>query len=423
MSRIIHSDADRFEAEVSRAAKPVIVDFYSEDCPPCAALAPIYERLADKYADQITFVKILRQQNRALAESLGVRSSPTVLFFRNGHEVGKRLTGFISKGELRRAIEDTFGECIAEGKTGCQNYDVIILGAGPAGLAAAIYAGRARLQTVVIDESVPGGQAATTYHVANYPGTDGVVRGPELMERMRRQAESFGGQIHDLKEVFSVKLGDKYVLTDDMEYRGKSVIVATGARPRKLPVEGEAQFRGRGVHYCATCDGPMYEGKRVMVAGGGNAAVEEAVFLTRFVDSVKIVHQFDHFQASRVAQEELFANRKISVVWDSEVRALLGEAYLTGVRVETHGRPSEIPCDAVFVYIGTEPRTDLFQNQLELTANGYIRTDSEMRTDIPGVLAAGDVRDKAVRQIVTATGDGATAAVTAEKYLAGGTWR
>jgi len=332
-------------------------------------------------------------------------------------------TGYIKKPEFRMALDALLGiesEQIAKAR---YDADVVILGGGPAGLTAGIYTARSKLRTILIDEGLPGGQAATTFEIANFPGTPGPVNGKELMTNMIRQARSFGVAIHDLKEIFSVDLTSdtKHIVTEDAEYFAPAVIIATGAESRRLPAEREADFRGMGVHYCATCDGAMYQdADHVLVVGGGNSAVEEAVFLTRFAKHVTIVHQFDHFQASKIAQEEALANPKISVVWDSEPRALVGEKHLTGVTVEnvkTH-ELTTLPANGVFVYIGMQPRTSLFADQLPLSQWDSIDTDADMRTALPGVFAAGDVRTKTVRQVATAVGDGAAAAVNVERYLA-----
>ncbi|ABB14266.1 thioredoxin-disulfide reductase [Carboxydothermus hydrogenoformans] len=420
--KVIYLSQEQFDEVVLKSDVPVIVDFYSEDCPPCEALAPAYEKLAQQYGDKFKFVKIYRQQNRPLAEKLGVKGSPTVLFYVNGQEVGQRLTGYISKRQLREAMEKAFGQKLLPEVPETVKYDVIVLGGGPAGLSAALYTARAKLRTIVVDESVPGGQAATTYHIANYPGTPGTIRGKELTQNMLNQALAFGAEVDDLKEVLKVELtGEvKRVITEDKIYEAPAIILATGAEPRKLPAEGEDLFRGRGVHYCATCDGAMYQGMKVVVVGGGNSAVEEAVFLTRFATEVTIIHQFDHFQASKVAQEEAFANPKIKVIWDSEVRKVVGDKHVTGVVIENLKTKelSTVPTDGVFVYIGTQPKTNLFAGQVEMNEWGYIITDEEMRTNIPGVFAAGDLRQKSVRQAVTAAADGVIAAVNVERYLA-----
>lgn len=419
---IVYINSGHFEKEVLQSERPVIIDFYSDDCPPCEVLAPIYEKMAEKYGEYIKFVKIHRQNNRELATRLGVVGSPTVLFFRNGQEIGRRLSGFLSKPEVRRAIEEVLGDVIPPTEPEEVNCDVLVMGAGPAGLSAAIYAGRAKLNVVVLDVSVPGGQAATTYHIANYPGTRGAIRGPELMANMRDQALEFGARIDDLKEIFAVDLsGDiKTVQTEDAIYRARSVIIATGAWPRPLAAEGAEEFKGRGVHYCATCDGAMYEGRKVVVIGGGNSAVEEAIYLTRFASHVTVIHQFDHFQASRTAQEELMANDKIDVIWDSEVRKVVGEGHsLKHVVIENlkTGSLTEVPTDGAFVYIGMEPNTGWFRGQVKIDENGYIEAGEDTLTNLPGVFAAGDVRTKPLRQVITAAADGAVAGVMAERYL------
>lgn len=423
MNQILHINADEFQKEVLDSDRPVVVDFYSEECPPCEVLAPIFQKMAEKYGDYFKFVKIMRQANRDLAKQLGVSSSPTVIFFKNGNELGKRLTGFLNKPQVRKTIDEVFGDVLPPVKIVRADYDVIILGAGAAGLTASIYTARAKLNTVVIDENVPGGQAASTYHVANYPGTPGVVRGKEIIENMRKQANYFGVKIEDLKEIFEANLKGnvKFVRTEDTEYYGKALIIATGARPRPLPAEGADEFKGRGVHYCATCDGAMYQDRRVVVVGGGNSAVEEAVFLTKFASEVTIVHQFDHFQASQTAREEALKNSKINIIWDSEVRKVNGEGHsLTSIVIENlkTNKVSEIPTDGLFAYIGTQPASQMFEGQVNLDQWGYVISGEDTKTNVEGVFAAGDIRTKPVRQVVTAAADGAVAGIMAERYLA-----
>lgn len=281
--RILYIGSAEFETEVLKSKIPVIVDFYSEGCPPCEVLAPIYEKMAQKYQDYIKFVKIFRQENRELAKSINVSSSPTVLFYKDGREAGPRLNGFINKPQLRMAIERILGEVIPKEKIKRVGCDILILGAGAAGLSAAIYAARAKMDTIAIDESVPGGQTASTYNVSNYPGTPGVIRGKEIIQNMREQALSFGARIDDLMEISVVKLKDKikYVFTEDTEYFAKAVIIASGAKPIALPAENADEFKGKGVHYCATCDGSMYQDREVVVVGGGNSALQEAVFFNQ----------------------------------------------------------------------------------------------------------------------------------------------
>lgn len=421
MENVIDLNADKYEAEVTNSTQPVVAVFYSEECPPCEAVAPIFDRLAEKYQGQAKFVRIFRPDNRQLAEKLGIKSSPVILFYKQGQEVCRRLTGYITKPELRKAIEDTIGGKCKNPQRLRYDCDAVVIGAGPAGLTAAIYLARAKMKTIVIDEGLPGGQAAMTHHIANYPGTNGVIRGKDLTGNMLEQAMSFGADIHDLKEIIEIDLSTdpKTIKTEDADYYAKSVILATGAEPRKLPAEGEREFRGRGVHYCATCDGALYQDRKLVVVGGGNSALQEAVYLTRFASHVTVIHQFDKFQASQVAQDELFRNPNIDVVWNSEVVKLVGDTSVTGVLIkDRHSSETRtIPADGVFVFIGTQARSGPFQDQLQLNDNGYILTDQELKTSLPGVFAAGDVRDKLVRQVATAVGDGAIAGLMAEKLL------
>ncbi|MFZ3171331.1 MAG: FAD-dependent oxidoreductase [Carboxydocellales bacterium] len=423
MSELIHYiNAAAFQQEVLKHSKPVIVDFYSEDCAPCEVLAPIYEKMAEKYAGHIKFVKILRQDNRDLAVNLGVTSSPTVLFYKHGQEVGKRLNGFLNKPQVRKAIEEVLGDVLPAEEMQRVDCDILILGAGAAGLSSAIYTARAKMNTVVIDESVPGGQAASTYHIANYPGTVGVVRGKEIINNMIKQAHSFGAKIEHLKEIFEIGLTDKikYVRTEDTEYYAKAVIIASGAKPRALPAEGAEEFTGRGVHYCATCDGSMYQDRKIVAVGGGNSAVEEAVFLTKFASHVTIIHQFDNFQASKTAQEEALNNPKIDVIWDSEVRKVNGQGHaLTSVSIENlkTKQITEVPTEGAFVYIGTEPMSKMYQGQIEMDNWGYIVASEDTKTNVEGVFVAGDIRTKPIRQVVTAASDGAVAGIMAERYI------
>lgn len=420
---ILNIGSNEFQEAVLDSKLPVIVDFFSDDCPPCDVLAPIYDKMAEKYAGHIKFVKIFRQENRTLATSLNVSGSPTVLFFKDGAEVGHRLTGYMNKPQVRMAIEEILGDVLPKEPMKRVDCEVLILGAGPAGLSAAIYAARAKRQTVVIDISVSGGQAASTYHIENYPGTKGVIQGKELIDNMREQAETFGAKIHDLKEIFDVELTGKtkFVRTEDTEYYAGVVIVASGAVPRALPALYADEFKGRGVHYCATCDGSMYEDRRIVVIGGGDAAVEEAIYLTKFASHVTLIHR-SNFRAAKSALDKLFGNDKIDVITESRVTQVNGEGHaLTGVVTENvkTGETAVYPTEGAFVYIGIEPATLPYRNQLELDESGYILAGEDTKTNIEGVFAAGDIRKKAIRQVITAASDGAIAGIMAERYLSG----
>ena len=298
-------------------------------------------------------------------------------------------------------------------------YDLIIIGGGPAGLTAGLYASRAKLKTLLIEKNLAGGQIATTDLVENYPGFSG-GSGQELTKIMEEQARKFGTEFL-AAGVTAVQLPEreKVISTTQGQFRARAVILATGAAPRRLDVPGEAEFIGRGVSFCATCDGAFYEDLPVMVVGGGDAAVEEAVYLTRFAEKVYLVHRRDALRATAVVQEKAFANKKIEFVWDSVVKEIQGDELLERVLVRNvkSGLEKEIAVNGVFVYIGFLPNTAFLEGQVKLSDSGYIITDDCMATSVPGVFAAGDCRQKLLRQVVTAAGDGATAAFAEEKYL------
>jgi thioredoxin reductase (NADPH) len=303
---------------------------------------------------------------------------------------------------------------------------VLILGSGPAGYTAAIYAARAMLKPVVIQGSQPGGQMTITTDVENYPGFADVIQGPWLMEQMRLQAEHVGAEtILDLIVKVDLKARPIRLEGDSGDsYTCDALIIATGAQARWLGLPSEQRLKGFGVSACATCDGFFYRGKRVAVIGGGNTAVEEALFLTNFADKVTVVHRRDSFRAEKILQERLFRNPKIEVVWDSVVEEVLGTddpKGVTGARLRNivTGETTEIDLDGFFVAIGHAPATELFKGQLETTPSGYLITAPDStRTSLPGVFAAGDVKDEAFRQAVTAAGMGCMAALEAERYLA-----
>ena len=304
-------------------------------------------------------------------------------------------------------------------------YDVIIIGGGPAGLSAGLYAARARISTLIIEKEAPGGQIATTDEVANYPGSIEGATGPLLTARMVEQADEFGAvRVTDqIKSVdFSGKI--KVLKGDKGEYQAKSVIIATGAIPRPMGVPGEKSLTGRGVSYCATCDAPFFEELEVFIIGGGDSAVEEAIYLTKFARKVTIVHRRDELRAAKSIQEKAFKNEKMAFMWDTVVEEVKGKGILESIvfkNVKT-GELTEVFPDeedgafGIFVFVGYLPETNLFDGIIDME-NGYIITDDNMKTNIEGVFAAGDNRVKSLRQVVTATADGAIAAVQAEKYI------
>lgn len=420
-NKIINTTNERFEEDVIKNPLPVALYFHSAECLHCIAFSPLFEKLSDQYYQVMSFVKVELPRNRELAEKYNVRSVPTIVFLKDGVEICSKLSGYITASDFRTSLEVVNeGRCPRKPKEKVY-CDVVILGAGPAGLSSAIYTARAKLFTVVVDEGLAGGQVATTYHVANYPGTNGVVRGLDLMENMKKQATDYGAVIDEMKEVFSVSVDNNKICvdTDGAEYRAKALIIATGATPRKLPAQGEEEYRARGVHYCATCDGAMYQDKDVIVVGGGNSAVEEAVFLTRYANKVTIIHQLDYFQASKSSAKEAIDHPKIDVIWDSEIRRVYGNDFVEGVTIENliTSKKTDINTDAVFAYIGLEPKSYLFKNLIEMDDWGYVITSEDMKTSISGIYAVGDVRQKRVRQIATASADGVIAGIMVEKSI------
>nr|WP_273038910.1 thioredoxin-disulfide reductase [Tepidanaerobacter syntrophicus] len=300
-------------------------------------------------------------------------------------------------------------------------FDVTIIGAGPAGLSAGLYAARAKLSTIIIEKMYPGGQAAMTYRIENYPGFSDGIGGAELAEAMKSQAEKFGAKILNNGVVKIVKEDNifKIILDNDDNVKAKTVILAAGASAKKLDVKGEIEFTGRGVSYCATCDGAFYANKTVAVVGGGDTAIEEALFLTRFASKVYVIHRRNQLRATTILQERAFQNSKISFVWDSVVDEIRGKDTVNEVVVKNvkTGELESISVDGIFVAIGQSPLTDFVKDIVLLDNQGYIITDERMMTNVPGIFAAGDIRQKPLRQIITAASDGAVAAVEAERFI------
>jgi thioredoxin reductase (NADPH) len=305
-------------------------------------------------------------------------------------------------------------------------HEVIVIGSGPAGYTAALYAARAQLKPLVFEGSVTaGGALMNTTEVENFPGFPGGIQGPDLMDAMRKQAERFGAELRaeDVTEV-DLKADPKRVIVEGETYLARAVIVATGSRYRELGVPGEKKLSGHGVSWCATCDGFFFREQEIAVVGGGDSAMEEALFLTRFATTVTVIHRRDELRASKIMQERAFANPKIKFRWNSEVSQILGDTKITGLRLRdtVTGEESELAVGGVFVAIGHDPRSELFTGQLATDAEGYLLVDQpSTRTAIPGVFACGDVVDHIYRQAVTAAGTGCASALDAERYLAGGT--
>lgn len=299
-------------------------------------------------------------------------------------------------------------------------YDVIIIGAGPAGMTAGVYTSRGNLSTLMLERGVPGGQMANTEEIENYPGFE-TIMGPDLSSKMFEHAKKFGTE-YAYGDVTDVIDGESFktIVVGDKEYKARAIIITTGAEYRKMGIPGETELTGRGVSYCAVCDGAFFRGKEVVVIGGGDSAVEEGAYLTRFADKVTIVHRRDELRAQKIAQDRAFANEKIDFIWNTtvkQVNAKDGKVGSVTLVSTVDGTEREFETNGMFVYIGLDPLTAPFKNLGILDENGYIATNEIMETSVPGIYAAGDVREKLLRQVVTATGDGSIAAQAVQKYI------
>jgi len=298
--------------------------------------------------------------------------------------------------------------------------DLIIIGGGPAGLTAGIYAARSRLNCLLLERQAPGGQVLTTHWIENYPGFPGGIGGLELIDKMLRQAEGFGLQIQ-MREVIGLDRAGEFwrIKSSEGDLCGRSLIVASGADHAKLGVAGEDRLRGKGVSYCATCDGPFFQDLPVAVVGGGDTALQEALYLTRFASSVTLIHRRDRLRGAKILQERIGQNQKIEILWNSEVEEILGQESVDGIRVgdRLSGGVRELPMKGIFICVGSRPNTAFLRGLLSLDDAGFVLTDEELRTSVPGIFAAGDCRRKSFRQVATAVGEGALAAHSALAYL------
>ncbi|HBA02999.1 MAG TPA: thioredoxin-disulfide reductase [Clostridium sp.] len=301
-----------------------------------------------------------------------------------------------------------------------QIYDTIIIGGGPAGLSAGLYASRSRMKTLIIERAKYGGQATTTDELENYPGSIEECTGTTLSQRMRQQAEDFGTEFVKDEVVETVLEGDiKVIKCRKSEYQAKTIIIATGATPRLGGFKNEIELRGRGVSYCATCDADFFTELDIAVIGGGDSAITEAIYLAKFGETVTVIHRRDSLRAAKSLQEKAFANPKIKFIWDSVVEEANGDEILESLTIKNRktGEVSTLEVNGCFVFVGYLPISELFKGKVNMTERGDIITDEEMRTNIPGVFAAGDVREKSLRQVITAAADGAIAATNAEHYI------
>jgi thioredoxin reductase (NADPH) len=429
----MHSDkvreitANEYEQEVIQSDQPVIVDFYSTECAPCEAVAPKFEGLAKLYGDHVKFLKMFRQGNRELSEKLNVRSSPTLLFFKGGKEVDERLIGAIRRAAIAGSLDKLVASEVAARVAALQQpttteADLLILGGGPAGLTAGIYAAQAKLKVIMVDAGLGGGNLSVTHQISNFPGFPKPQPGFMLAHFMVEHAKAAGVEMRLAADVSNVDLEGRSLLVDGLEtIRAKKLLIATGSSPRLIGVKGEREYRGKGISYCASCDAKYYEGKHVIVIGGGNSAIEEALFISKFASKITVVHQFAELQANKAAQEQAFADPKIEFVFEHEPREFIHDgSTVSKVLVEdlkTH-ELKELSCDGVFIFAGMRPNLDLFPERFELDRFGYLKVDEEMHTSIPHVYAAGDIVSKRIRQMTTAVSDGTIASIVAAREIA-----
>jgi len=414
-----------FEKEVLNGGK-VVVDFYSTECAPCEALAPKFDAMAELYGEKIKFLKIFRQGNRELATELGVSSSPTLLFFENGKQVIDSISGGIKKSEIIERLDtmltsEEVTAIKANQKQIVSEYDVAILGGGPAGLTAGLYLGQAKIKTVLIDPALPGGYMGITHQVSNYPGFTEAQPGFMLAHYMSEQTKQTGVDFKVAVDITSVDLLKKEIVIDELEtIRAKKIIIATGTTPNTMNAPGEKEYKGKGISYCATCDAKYFVDKEVTVIGGGNSAVEEALFITKFASKVTMIHQFDKLTANQTAIEQLQANEKITVMYEHEPRRFekRGNIMITTIEDLKTKEVKELESDGVFVFVGFKSYVEVLGDYLpEMNNWGYILTDEDMKTSIPDVYAIGDIISKKYRQITTAVADGTIAAITISKEL------
>ncbi len=418
-------NAADFQQEVLNGGK-VVVDFYSTECPPCEALAPKFEAMAELYGEKIKCVKIFRQQNKELATQLGVSGSPTLVFFDNGQKILDTISGGIKKSEIVERLDkmltpEEVTAIKANQKKTVSEYDVAILGGGPAGLTAGIYLGQAKINTVLIDPALPGGYMGITHQVSNYPGFEQPQPGFMLAHYMSEQAKHTGIDFKVAVDITSVDLAKKEIVIDELEtIKAKKIIIATGTTPNTMNAPGEMEFKGKGISYCATCDAKYFVDKEVTVIGGGNSAVEEALFISKFASKITMIHQFDKLTANQTAIEQLQANDKITVMYEHEPRSFekRDDKMITILEDLKTKEKKELAADGVFVFIGFKSNISVLGKTLpEMDKWSYIKTNEDMQTNLPDIYAVGDIISKKYRQITTAVADGTIAAITISKEM------
>ena len=418
---ILNMNAESYR-KFTQAKQPVMVEFSAPWCVYCRRLAPALESVAEEYRDTLVFGAVNIDDEPELAQSEKIEVVPTLLIYQNGQVLGS-IVAPESRAQLVAFIEETLQHREQEANNTEHIYDMIVVGGGPGGYTAALYAARAGLDTVVLEKLSAGGQMALTEQIDNYPGFEDGIDGFSLGEKMKRGTERFGVETK-LTEVLSLDLSGtvKKAETSEGPLFARTIVVATGAGPRELGIESEQELIGKGVNYCAACDGMFYKNKTVVIAGGGNTAAADALILSRICKKVIVVHRRDTLRATKIYHEPLMKAENVEFRWDSEIIELLHDEKVIGIRLRNvkTGEETTLACDGVFVSIGRKPSSELVKDQVEVDPAGYIIADESTRTNIPGVFAVGDVRTKALRQVVTAVADGATAVHYAEEYLAGG---
>ena len=418
---ILNMNAESYR-NFTQAKQPVMVEFSAPWCVYCRRLAPALEGVAEEYRDTLVFGAVNIDDDPELAQSEEIEVVPTLLIYQNGQVLGS-IVAPESRAQLVAFIEETLQHREQEANITEHIYDMIVVGGGPGGYTAALYAARAGLDTVILEKLSAGGQMALTEQIDNYPGFEDGIDGFSLGEKMKRGTERFGVETK-LAEVLSLDLSGtvKKAETSEGPLFARIIVLATGAGPRELGIEGEQELIGKGVNYCAACDGMFYKNKTVVIAGGGNTAAADALILSRICKKVIVVHRRDTLRATKIYHEPLMKAENVEFRWDSEIIELLHDEKVIGIRLRNvkTGEETTLACDGVFISIGRKPSSELVKDQVEVDPAGYIIADESTRTNIPGVFAVGDVRTKALRQVVTAVADGATAVHYAEEYLAGG---